>query len=181
MQKLIEKFKKILNAFFWLLGGILALRLICYDLDTPGGGYLQFIFISIFSLLLSSYKDAAEILQTPLASLTIAKILALVWYALLSWFLFSIASGIWFFISEKLEEQQNKRVEKEREIQREEAKYAAQACDECATYVSAMENSQSLEHLNSLFYEAIGKWPRWEKQLSRVYKRKKDNLENTPV
>jgi len=53
--------------------------------------------------------------------------------------------------------------------------------EECARSVSNMQKAENLSDLDSMIYNAIGKWPKWEKQLSRVYlNRKHWLLKNTP-
>lgn len=182
IEKLMPKIKTAARKLFWILGIFILLTLVLRDLDAPGGGYLEWIFTCIFSLLMSGYNDAVEIAQTPLASLTIAKIFIFLWYCSIAWLISMVGYGLWSAISEKLEDQQMKRFEEEREREKEETTYNAESHKECSACVSDMENAESLSDLNSLFYQAIGKWPRWEKQLSKVYKARKRWLEkNTPV
>jgi len=47
---------------------------------------------------------------------------------------------------------------------------------ECAEYISQIENSQNLNDLNEVFGYAVRKWPRWERQISQVYKKRKECL-----
>lgn len=181
-ERLMPKIKIAASKLFWILGIFILLTLVLRDLANPGGGYLNWIFTCTFSLLMSSYNDAVEIAQTPLASLTIAKIFTFIWYCFIAWLIYMFGYGLWSAISEKLEDQQNKRFEEEREREKKEESYSAESHKECSACIFEMENTENLSDLNSLFYQAIGKWPKWEKQLSRIYKARKRWLEKiTPV
>lgn len=181
MDKLIErsmpKIKYVVKKLLWIIGIFTVLTIVLRDLDMPGGGYLQWIFTCIFLLFMSGYNDAVEIAQTPLASLTMAKIFIFVWYVSIAWLILILGYELWSSISDKLDDLQNKRYEEERKREKEEAHYAVEAQEECSQCVFDMEKTKSLNDLDSLFYHAIGKWPRWEKQLSRVYKTRKRLLE----
>lgn len=47
---------------------------------------------------------------------------------------------------------------------------------ECSDCVLKMENSQSINDLNEVFGYAVGKWPHWERQISRIYNNRKEHL-----
>jgi hypothetical protein len=181
MHKLIErsmhKIKYFVKKLFWIIGIFTVLTIVLRDLDKPGGGYLQWIFTWIFLVLMSGFNDAVEIAQTPLASLTMAKIFIFVWYVSIACLILILANKLWSSISDKLDDLQNKKFEEERKREKEEARYLVEAQEECSQCVFDMGKTKNMNDLNSLFYHAIGKWPKWEKQLSRIYKARKRWLE----
>lgn len=47
---------------------------------------------------------------------------------------------------------------------------------ECAEWLSKIKNSENLDDLNGIFGSMIEKWPQWEKQISQIYNKKKEQL-----
>lgn len=182
-EKLAPKIKKLLKRLFWIAAVIFLLSVVCQDLDRFDDGYIRPTVAYVTSIARSCCAHGVEIANTPLASLTIAKIFTLIWYCLIAWFLAMVAYGIWSFIRDVLDNSNQDQIEKElqkKEEERqkkEEERWYAESQNECAEFVSRMQNATSLYELNPLFYEAIRNWPKWEKQLSRVYKEKKKWLE----
>lgn len=178
MNELLRKWpriKSIFNNLIWILIGIFALILICLDLDSRNG-YIKPIASSIIITSMSCYFDAVQIANTPLASLTIAKIFLLIFYCIAAFFIIKCSFGIWSCLSNFLNSID--KTHKENAQKKKEEEYLnAQSQNECDDFAIRMQNATSLYELNELFYEAMGKWPYWYKQLSEVYKERKKWLE----
>ncbi|GAB4232814.1 MAG: hypothetical protein Tsb0021_11590 [Chlamydiales bacterium] len=48
--------------------------------------------------------------------------------------------------------------------------------NESADCALRMENSENIENLNEIYGYAIGKWPQWEKVISEIYNKRKNQL-----
>lgn len=183
MESFASKFKKGIKILAKILAVIFLISVVLTDLERPDGGYIMWVIVFVVSAAVSSYKEVQEITHTPIASLTLAKIATLVFYFYVAWILLVIGRTVWSEISEYLEEREDRRFEQEREAQRlrrmEEEIYSGEAQKRCADCVAAMELTDSLSELESLYREAVSNWPKWEKSLSRVYKKIKKNLEKS--
>jgi hypothetical protein len=185
MQEIFEnlsaKIKKHLNKAIWTVASVFLFIVVISDLDRPDGGYIMPTVIYITGVVMACGADAIEIADTPLASLTIAKIFILAWYCLIAWFLANCAWGIWSYISDLLSRHQENQIEEERQKEEEEDSLYFDSKKECAECVVQMQSALTLSELDTIFSHAIRRWPMWEKQLSRVYKKRKSWLEeNTP-
>lgn len=47
---------------------------------------------------------------------------------------------------------------------------------ECSKCVSMIESSQNLNDLNEVFGSTVRQWPQWERQISKVYNKRKERL-----
>lgn len=182
---------KSLLKFLCLLSTALLCGFIAIDLEDPHG-YLQRIFLMllpIFNLLLSAFQHLIEIANTPLASLTIWKIVLFGFYiVLLIWFLRELLSLVSTLLklTWKMLAWLNKSSEKSSfsfsDIGTEEPSVERSNLDAeiegevFPNFIRRMQQSTSLEELDIFLYHAIGKWPQWEKQISQVYKARKDQL-----
>ncbi len=163
-----QRLKKVVKTSTWMVVIILVLN----DLDSPGNGYLGSMFSYGFSKLMVGYYDFVEIAQTPLASLTIAKIIAFTLYMIAAKLMWICVSGGCSWIIEKLESASSK----------EEQFIPIAPNEECARCVNKMQKANSIRELDELLFYVVSKWPQWESQLSTVYKNRKYWLEkNTPT
>ncbi len=177
IDKFTQKFQDILPKLILSLFGILIFSLVCKDFNAIDDGFIRPWIASLVDLLKAFQADASEIADTPLAQLTISKIFAFAFYMFVCWVILQIACGIWSCISEWLEERREKEFEEQLRRDREDRVYSCESRKECADIVCRMRKVESLAELNQLMFEAIGKWPEWEKNLSSVYKPRKKWIE----
>lgn len=106
MQELIKrlspKLKQITKKSLWVFAGLVAFFTIVIDLDKPGGGYIRLVFHWVLSMIITGYTNAVEIANTPLAAMTIAKIVGLIFYAIVGIILLGIGKNILFWGIKKL-------------------------------------------------------------------------------
>ena len=101
MQGLIErighKVKKFAKKTLWVVVGLIPLFIIASDFDKPGEGNIRLVFHWVLSMIIAGYTNAVEIANTPLVALTIAKIVGLIFYAVIGIILLGIGKGILFW------------------------------------------------------------------------------------
>lgn len=51
-----------------------------------------------------------------------------------------------------------------------------QKSKECSEYLEKIKNADNLEKLNTIFGDAVRQWPQWERQISQIYKTRKQEL-----
>lgn len=189
MKELIEEWaqknKNLLHKLFYIVVAIILIGLICEDLVSRDGGYIRPAVSYIIGIGMSCCADAVEIANTPLASLTIAKIFLFIWYCSVAWLLTMFAYGIWSCLRDFLKrhdeneenfiEYEKQRLEEQRKAK--EDQFYTQSQDECSEFVSLMQEATSLSELDELFRESASKWPRWTQQLTRIYINRKKWLE----
>lgn len=100
----VPKIKRLFKKFILISVAIFPLIIVCEDLDKRDGGYIKPAAAFIISTGTSCYFEAVEIANTPLASLTIAKIFLFIFYCVLAWFIIMCAYGTWSLINSLLDE-----------------------------------------------------------------------------
>lgn len=94
IERLSPKIKKNAKKALWIFASFIAFLIIVSDFDKPGGGYIQLVFTWGLSTIIAGYIHTVEIANTPLADLTIAKIVGLMFYAVVGIILFHVGRGI---------------------------------------------------------------------------------------
>lgn len=108
IDKWTPKIKSLLHKLFWILVAIFLFSLVCQDFDRHDGGYIRPAVAYIIEVGMSCYADAVETANTPLASLTIAKIILFIFYCFGALFVATCVFGLWFLIKSLFEEDEEK-------------------------------------------------------------------------
>lgn len=166
-----SKVIKVLKKALFLAATFTVLSIILEDLHAHEGGYLKSISRFILSLLEIGSDHLIEIANTPLASLTIVNIVVFLIYIFVAINIFKGACGVFLWLIEKQLSGWGSESYHENKF------LHSEPDEECAAYIYNMRKAESVSDLDSMLGYAIGKWPQWEKQLSRGYKLKKRLLE----
>ena len=119
--------------------------------------------------------------------MAIAKVFNLIFDICVTLFTLSFGYAIWSMIRDLLEIHRERQEERERlkEIAKrdreEEDRFYAESSQECAELVSKMRSASNQSELDFLLFQVLDKWPKWERQLTKVYEERKAWLKkNTP-
>lgn len=78
------KIKRFLKNMFWTIAVFFIFLIVIKDTHASDGGYLKYVFTYCFFFLESGRLHAVEIADTPLASLTLAKLGVFIFYVFIA-------------------------------------------------------------------------------------------------